>query len=73
MNKACIYKVSAGNDIYRVEERRTNAGRLFYAVVNRRKMVEYPSVFDGVWYAVKRANECAYMSLWNIMNKEGKL
>lgn len=73
MNKACIYKVSAGDDIYRVEERRTSTGKLFYAVVNRRKMVEYPCVFDIIWDAVRRANDCAYMSLWVIMNKEGKL
>jgi len=69
MNKECIFKVSAGDDIYRVEERRTSTGRLFYAVVNRRKMVEYPCVFDNVWAAALRAHECAYTSLNVIMNK----
>lgn len=69
MNKECFFKVSAGDDIYRVEERRTSAGKLFYVVMNRRKMVEYPCVYDSVWAATLRAHECAIASLHIIMNR----
>lgn len=69
MNKACLFKVSAGDDIYRVEERRTSAGNVFYVVLNRRKMVEYPCVFETVYAATTRAYKCAAASLDIFMYK----
>lgn len=73
MNKTCIFKVSAGDDIYRVEERRMGSGQLVYVVVNHRKMVEYPSIFEYLSDAVKRSVDCAYESLRVIMEKGERL
>ena len=70
MKKKCVFKVSAGDDIYRVEEQQKVTGKLFYVVVNRRKMVEVPNVFNNVWAAALRAHECAYASLSVIMDKQ---
>lgn len=73
MTKKTIYKVSAGNSLYRLEQQRTPEGRCVYVVYNRRKLVGLPFAYDDWMSAVGRVNSIAGKELFDLMRKDEKI
>lgn len=70
MTNKCVYKVQAGNALIKVETRRTKAGKLYFVVMARRKLVDFPFSYANVMDAVGRANSIAGRVIFNL-NMEG--
>lgn len=73
MSNKTIYKVSAGNSLYRVEQQITPVGHCVYVVYNRRKLIGLPFAYDNWMSAVGRANSIAGKELFDLMRKGEKL
>ena len=73
MTNKTIYKVSAGNSIYRVEQQITPEGHCVYVVYNRRKLIGLPFAYDDWMSAVGRVNSIAGKELFDLIGKGGKL
>lgn len=70
MANKCIYKVQAGNALFKVETRRTRAGKLYFVVMERRRLTDFPFSYDNVMDAVGRANSLAGRVIYKL-NADG--